>query len=217
MSSSTGEVAVQVRAAFALLNASPALGQARQSSTEAAEMFTHTVDGTTHATAKAAAALLATVPDLLDEVAAAIGQGNQAAREYLAAIGASGGTAVVGNQVGDPAERAGTKTLDTDDDQSEQRRERRRRRAAKFIDKSTEAADEVADAAKTRAEDVINILSRPAGHATSEVDVTRPADDQVNVPELVSSLTAVGVLTAKVIMTAVERWRTRGKDEDDGR
>ncbi|GAA4216966.1 hypothetical protein [Actinocatenispora rupis] len=213
---STGEVAARVRAAYALLNASPALGQARQRSAEAADVFDHTVDGTTNATAKATAALLASVPDLLDEIAAAIGQGNQAARDYLSAIGADGGTPIVGDQVVDPGERAGTQTLDADENGSEgwERRERRRRRAAKFVDKSTEAADELAEAAKTRAEDVINILSRPAGHATSEVDVSRPTDDQVNVPEMVSSLTAVGVLTAKVIMTAVERWRTRGKDDD---
>lgn len=225
--SSTGDVAVQIRAAFALLNANPSLGQAQQQSAEAAEMFTRTVGGTTNATAKAAAALLASVPDLLDEVAAAIGQGNQAARDYLSAIGASGGTAVVGNQVVDPDERAGAKTLDTNDaggDEPSPDRPRRKRRSLAeringLVDKSFEAAEEVGDGIKTGTEDLQRGLSRPPDHAHGRaitgVQATPPPVEQVSAPDAVQAISVVGIAAAQAIRWAVTHSRERRKGHDD--
>lgn len=211
------DVAVRIRAAYALLNGSPALGRARQSGVEASEVLARTVDGTTNATAKAASALLASVPDLLDEVAAAIGQGNQAAREYLSAIGASGGTAVVGNAVVAPDERAGAKTLapdesDTSDtSEPDDRRRRRRSRAERMnaiIDKIAEKGDDVADAVKEGVEGVQRGLTRPSGQTVSSgVQATPPPAEHVGTPDLLQSTVIVGAVAIEGVRLALSRMR----------
>lgn len=139
------------------------------------------------------------IHDLQRDGATSVGAAKTTAESAIAkarAIGATPGLpapptttrAHTGPPLSPAEDRPGAQSVAEPEVTPRRRRRGERAHGARILNKANEKADGLAKSGQACGQDIMNILSRPTGHAVTGVRATPPASEHVNVPEVISSL-----------------------------